>query len=117
MKKVLIIEDDGDTLELLGCVAEQAKVDVVLRSDVLPLEEIEQIAPDLILLDHRIGKQSGGELCLKIKQNPATAEIPVIMLSAINDLGRVATDSCADGSLAKPFDIEEIEGLFCTYLV
>jgi two-component system, OmpR family, phosphate regulon response regulator PhoB len=117
MKKVLIIEDDGDTLSILGYLATESNVEVVLRSDVLPIAEIEQIKPDLIILDHWIGSHRGGDLCLEIKQNPETAEIPVIMLSALKDIGQIALDSCANSSISKPFDIEEIEEVLQTYLV
>lgn len=116
MKKILIIEDDRDTLDLLGYIAGQAEFEVVLRSDVLPLSEIEQINPDLVLLDHWIGDHYGGELCLKIKQNPATAEVPVIILSALTEIGQIAMDSCADGSISKPFEIEEVEDVLQVYL-
>ena len=67
---------------MLSIITKQANFEVVLRSDVLPLSEIEQINPDLILLDHWIGNRFGGDLCLEIKNNPATADIIVIMLSA-----------------------------------
>lgn len=117
MKKVLIVEDDTDTLEMLGYIASQAGVEAVLRSDVLPVAEVEHIGPNLVLLDHWIAGKCGGELCLKIKQNPATAGIPVIMLSAISDLSRVAKDYCADGSIAKPFDIVQVEEVLQAYLV
>jgi two-component system phosphate regulon response regulator PhoB len=116
MKKVLIIEDDGDTLDMLGYIAAQSNVEVVLRSNVIPLAEIKQINPDLIILDHWMGKSSGGDLCLEIKQDQATAEIPVVMLSALNEIGQIAMNSCADGSLAKPFDIAEIEDIIETYV-
>jgi len=116
MKKVLIIEDDGGTLDMLGYIAKQAEFEVVLRSDVLPLSEIKQIKPDLILLDHWIGTHYGGDLCLEIKQDPATAEIIVIMLSAVIDIGQIAMDNYADGSLTKPFEVAEVEDVLQSYL-
>ena len=117
MKKILIIEDDGDTLEMLGFIAKQAEVEVVLRSNVLSLTEIQQIDPALIILDHWIGAKRGGDLCFELKQNEATKEIPVILISAINEIGQIAMNSCADGSIAKPFDIEEIQGIIETYVI
>jgi DNA-binding response OmpR family regulator len=116
MKKILIIEDDGDTLEMLGYIAKQTEVEVVLRSDVLPLTEIEQINPDLIILDHWIGTKLGGDLCLEIKQNETTRYIPVILISALNEVRQIAIDSCADGSISKPFDIEEIQETIEAYI-
>lgn len=117
MKKVLIVEDDTDTLEMLGYIAAQAGVEVVLRSAILPVAEVERIGPNLVLLDYWIAGKCGAELCLKIKQHPATAGIPVIVLSGINDLSQVAKDYCADGSIAKPFDIVQVEEVLQAYLV
>jgi two-component system, OmpR family, phosphate regulon response regulator PhoB len=116
MKKVLIIEDDRDTLDMLGWLAGDANFNVVLKSDVLPLLEIQQIGPDLILMDHWIGSKRGGDLCLEIKRNEATKKIPVVLLSALIDIGQIAIDSGADGSISKPFNIVEIEQVLNTYL-
>lgn len=115
MKKVLFIEDDRDTLEMLGYIATQVNVEVVLRSDVLPVKEIREIKPDLIFLDHWIGNQRGGDLCLELKQAPATKDVPVIIMSALHDLKEIADASCANGSLAKPFDLNELQELIKRY--
>ena len=116
MKRILIIEDDEDTLELLGTIAEKSNLEVVLQTNVLPLPEIEKINPDLILLDHWIAEEKGGDLCLRLKRNQRTQEIPVVMISALNEIGQIAYSSGADGSLSKPFDIEQIESVFEAYL-
>ena len=116
MKKVLIIEDDMDTLELLGVITRQSNYEAVLHSNVLPIEEIEQINPSLIILDHWINDHLGGNLCGKLKSNPKTRDIPIVMLSAIIEIGQIAFDNRADGSLSKPFDIEEIESVLECYL-
>lgn len=116
MKKVLIIEDDGDTLEMLGYIASQADVEVVLQSDVIPVTTIQQIKPDLIILDHWIGTKRGGDLCLEIKQTQVTKHIPVILLSALNEIGQIAIESRADGCLTKPFDMDEIIEVIECYL-
>jgi CheY-like chemotaxis protein len=117
MKKVLIIDDDEFTLEILGMICKNVGCEVVLRDDILPLAEIESINPDMIFLDHWMGREkSGGELCLDIKQNEATKDIPIIMISTVNNIGQVAMDNCADGCLKKPFDIEEIESVVDVYV-
>jgi len=116
MKKVLFIEDDRDTLEMLGYIAGQVGAEVILKHNVLPVEEIEEIKPDLIFLDHWIGNQRGGDLCRKIKRNEATKNIPVILMSALHDLKEIAEGSDADGSLAKPFDLNELQELIKSYI-
>jgi len=61
MKTVLIIENDDDTLYLLEEMAQMAAVQVILRSKVISLKEIEEINPTLILLDHWLDSQQGGD--------------------------------------------------------
>lgn len=117
MKKILIIDDDEFTLEILGVICRNVGCEVVQRLDILSLAEIESINPDLIFLDHWMGtEKSGGELCLDIKQNEATKDIPVIIISTVNNIGNVAMDNCADGCLKKPFEIEEIESVIDAYV-
>ena len=78
---------------------------------------IEKHHPDLIFLDHWMRtKSSGGELCLMIKENEATKDIPVILISVVNNIGQIAMDSCSDGCLTKPFEIEEIESVVNAYI-
>src|ERR1700740_1233736 len=96
---ILIIEDDRDTLEILSYLAEALQIQVVPRSDVLTLKEIEEIAPSLILLDHWINGKLGGSLCKAIKSNPSTNHIPVAIVSAHNDIIRIAKDCGADAVL------------------
>lgn len=115
MKKVLFIEDDNDTLEMLGYIAEMVGAKVVLQPNVLSVKEIAEIKPDLIFLDHWIGNQKGGDLCRKLKRSDATKHIPVILISALHNLKEVAEEACADGSLAKPFDLEDIQELIKRY--
>jgi len=115
MKKVLIIEDDWDTLELLRIIAKKSNYDVILSSNVLPFTLVEKIKPDLILLDHWVNDQIGSDLCYQIKQNAKTHDIPVIIISAVPGIGKIARESLADGCLEKPFDIEEIEAVLDSY--
>lgn len=113
---ILIIEDDRDTLEILAYLAEQLQIKVVPRSDVLSLSEIETISPSVILLDHWINGKLGGGLCSEIKANPATQHIPVVIVSAHNEVGKIAKASGADAYLNKPFDIDDLTSVIEKYL-
>jgi DNA-binding response OmpR family regulator len=113
---ILIIEDDRDTLDILSYLAEALQIQVFPCSDVLTLEEIEAIAPSLILLDHWINGKLGGSLCKAIKSNPATSHIPVAIVSAHNDIIRIAKDCGADSYLNKPFDIDDLTAIIEKYV-
>jgi CheY-like chemotaxis protein len=116
-KKVLIIEDDQDTSEILGIIAELMDLDVIHAPQPLPVDEIEKLTPDLILLDHWVGNMLGGDLCKQLKNNPATKNIPVIMLSAHNDIGQIAKHARADAHIAKPFDLDDMQNIITRLLV
>lgn len=111
LKKILIIEDDGDNLFVLEYSMRELGVEVVTNRQVLSPVEIESISPDLILLDHWIGGSKGGDLCVELKASPATAAIPVVLVSAYPNLKKIADESCADGYVSKPFDLTAIQQL------
>src|SRR5476649_2227808 len=115
-KKLLIIEDDQDTSFILGIIAEQLDLTVIHSPGALTVGEIENLAPNLILLDHWVGDQLGGDLCARLKADPATKHIPVIMLSAHNSIQQIATEACADAFMAKPFDVDELLAVIAGFL-
>ena len=109
MKKVLIIDDDEDNLFLLATCVADLGVEVVTKNNILPLSEIMSISPDLVMLDHWINNDHGSDLCCQVKNNPVTSGIPVVMVSAVIDLGKIAEDSHADAYIEKPFDFNDIQ--------
>jgi CheY-like chemotaxis protein len=109
LKKILIIDDDQDNLFILAECLKIKGVEVIAKSTIIPIEEIIQISPDLILLDHWISDMKGGDFCFEIKNDDSTAHIPVILISAIIDLEDVAVKSCADSHIEKPFDIDDLQ--------
>lgn len=63
---------------------------------------------DLILLDDWLNDGLGSQLCKKLKNNAHTANVPIILISAANNLAASAKESGADDFLSKPFDIEDL---------
>ena len=74
------------------------------------LEKVQQEPPDLILLDIMMPKMSGFEVCKRIKSNPQTENIPVIMVTALHEFGDIerAIDSGAEDFLSKPVNKLEL---------
>ena len=108
---VLIVDDNEQNLELLGAYLEELGCRTVPAKDGLEaLEIIKKSIPDLILLDVMMPKMSGFEVCRRIKGNPATASIPVIMVTALNEIGDIerAIDSGTDDFLSKPINKWEL---------
>ena len=69
-----------------------------------PLKSLRKDKPDLILLDIMMPKMSGFEVCRRVKNDPATAHIPIIMVTALNDFGDMqrAVDCGTDDFVSKP---------------
>jgi|SRR3569833_90060 len=107
--KILIIENDRDTAEMLGFVANSLGYEYVIYNDIIPIKDIEWHSPKLIILDHKLNTGLGGLLARKIKTTPSTKTICVILMSAHNDIEKIAKESLADAYIAKPFDINRLE--------
>jgi DNA-binding response OmpR family regulator len=110
-KKVLIIEDDRDTLDLLNYIAEDLNLLVIASGFISNVFDVEALLPDLILLDHQVHGKLGSDFCLEIKANPLTKHIIVVMLSAHNNIAIISEKCCANGYLEKPFNLNELIAL------
>jgi len=117
-RKILIVEDEESLLKLESILLATRGYRVRGVTDGLSaLKEIENDKPDLVLLDIMMPGIDGFEVCRRIKGNPLTAGIPVVMLTAKKSSADQAKglEVGADAYLTKPFKsgkiIETIEGL------
>ena len=80
------------------------------RDGVEAVDAIQREKPDLVLLDVMMPKMSGFEVCRKIKSEPATRDIVVIMVTALHEVGdhERAVESGADDFLTKPVNKLEL---------
>jgi DNA-binding response OmpR family regulator len=108
LKKILIIEDDVDTLDMLEMILRDSGYAIIKANRRVSVDEIISITPDLAILDVMLPYGPGNELCLAIKSNPRSKNIPVILYSASSNLKKLAKDSLADKYLEKPFDINNL---------
>ena len=107
---VLLVEDEPAQREVLVYNLEAECFDVITADngeDALLL--VEENQPDLIILDWMIPQLSGLEVCRRLKLNPKTRQIPVIMLSArAEDVDRVrGLETGADDYVVKPYSVVE----------
>jgi len=108
---LLVVDDNQQNLELLQAYLEDMDCRTVPAHDgVEALEIIGKDPPDLILLDVMMPKISGFEVCKRIKNDPKTGDIPVIMVTALNEYGDIerAIDSGTDDFLSKPVNKLEL---------
>jgi len=108
---VLVVDDNLQNLELLQVYLEDIDCQTIPAHDGLEaLEIIKKRPPDLILLDVMMPKMSGFEVCKRIKNDPKTSDIPVIMVTALNEFRDIerGIDSGTDDFLSKPVNKLEL---------
>lgn len=109
--KILVVDDNPDNVELARAVVESAGYAAVTASDgIEALECVKASLPDLILLDVMMPRLDGLGVLQALRNNPATSQIPVIMLTAKAAVAeRVAgLQLGADDYVPKPFAADEL---------
>ena len=108
---ILVVDDNQQNLELLQAYLEDLDCQTVPAHDgAEALDIISKQPPDLVLLDIMMPKMSGFEVCKRIKNDPQTTDIPVIMVTALNEFGDIerSIDSGTDDFLSKPINKLEL---------
>ena len=109
--RVLIADDNATNVELLEVYLAEVDCDMAVAVDGRDtLDKVATFKPDLILLDVMMPKLSGFEVCQKIKSDPATANIMVLMVTALNEGGDIerAVRAGATDFLSKPVNKLEL---------
>lgn len=109
--KILIADDNQANVELLE--AFLVDIDCAVEIAVDGQDTLDRVAafqPDLILLDVMMPKLSGFEICKKLKDDPDTRRIMILMVTALNELGDIqrAVDAGTDDFLSKPVNKIEL---------
>ncbi|MCG8404430.1 MAG: response regulator [Phycisphaerales bacterium] len=104
--KVLVVDDNLQNLELLEAYLEEVDgVTTISATDGQGcLQKVASEKPDLILLDIMMPRMSGYEVCQKLKSDPETKDIPIIMVTALFEEGDVerGTEVGANDFVSKP---------------
>jgi CheY-like chemotaxis protein len=111
--KVMIVDDDTDANYTLQSILEYAGFKVIYYYDgESALKSLKIEKPDIVVLDVMMPGMSGFEVCEKIKNDPETSSIPVIILTA-KDMGEdveMAIKKKADWFITKPYDNKYLLG-------
>ncbi|MEN9563355.1 MAG: hypothetical protein RIR73_1599 [Chloroflexota bacterium] len=111
-ERILVVDDDVDTLRLVGLMLQRQGYEVLAASNgSLGLTKAFEERPDLILLDVMMPDMDGFEVTRRLRKNPATASIPILMFTAKNQLDdKVAGfEVGADDYLTKPTHPTELQ--------
>ncbi len=108
---ILVVDDNEQNLELLQAYLEDLDCSIIPACDGLEaLEILSRQNVDLILLDIMMPRMSGFEVCRRVKNDPKTADVPIIMVTALHEFGDIerAIDSGTDDFISKPINKLEL---------
>jgi DNA-binding response OmpR family regulator len=109
--KILVVDDEPEAVELLEFNLKQAGFDVIAAADgAQALRKARSVVPSLIVLDLMLPEIDGLEVCKMLRRDPATARIPIIMLTAkAAEIDRIiGLELGADDYITKPFSPREL---------
>jgi len=123
-KKILLIDDDPDFVQAVQVIVESGGYEVRVAYDGKEgLEAVAEEKPDLIVLDVMMPVMNGHEACAKLKGDPETAEIPIILLTAVAERVTTSTyshrdmlESEAEDYMPKPVEPSELLELIKSWL-
>lgn len=107
-RRITVADDDPGILDAVAMMLEMEGyiVNATLNGNTILTSQNE--LPDVYVLDIWMSGSDGRELCKKLKSEDRTKNIPVILISASNDLQYSAETAGADDFLAKPFEIDTL---------
>jgi len=106
MKRVLIIEDEQDIVDIATVILEDEGYEVYSITEFPGFEsKLDASNADLVLLDLNLRGYHGRDICKYIKRNENLKETSVILMSANRDIKAVQEEFGADAYICKPFDL------------
>lgn len=113
-KLVLVVDDEDMTRQMIAMFLKMFNFESIeAENGIDALEQVAKHHPDAIILDVMMPEMDGITMCRKLRANPATASIPVLMLSGRSQIGaeQEGIDAGANAYMKKPMDPKEMLGV------
>lgn len=107
-KKILYIEDDPDMAEIVSEIMQYEEYDVITDNGKLMHKLLRDNEIGLILMDEGLSWCWGSSLCKELRSSEETANIPIIMISAVREIDDIAQHCGANAYIRKPFEIYDV---------
>ena len=108
-KRILVVDDDTDLLTALELLLPYSGYQVMTSQTADRIfNQIAEFKPNLVLLDIHIGHQDGRQICRAIKSAEETCALPIIMLSADDDIYNTILTVGANDVVSKPFNFNNL---------
>ena len=102
-KTIVVVEDDESIRDILQIILERSGFTTINCRDGYGIFNGTVDIPDLYLIDRQLSGADGLEICKHLKQQDATSDIPIIILSATPGIAHIAKNAGADAFIEKPF--------------
>lgn len=108
MKRILIIEDEQDIVDIATMILEDEGYEVCSFTEFRDYQnKVNESHADLVLLDLNLQGFHGKDICKYIKGNELLKKTSVVLMSANRDIQAVKEEAGADGYICKPFDLTD----------
>ncbi len=107
-KKILYIEDDPDMADIVSEIMQFEDYEVITDSGKSMYRLLKHHDVGLILMDEGLSWCWGSSLCKELRENEQTADIPIIMISAVREINDIAQHCGANAYIRKPFEIYDV---------
>lgn len=117
-KSIFVVEDNASIREMLEFLLKEEEFEVVSCPNSQAFwQAIQMQLPDMVVLDVMLPDGNGVDICTQLKGNVKTHNIPVMMMSANNQLNKIKSKCGAEDYINKPFDLNDFVERVEHYLV
>ncbi|MBE9665604.1 response regulator [Mucilaginibacter boryungensis] len=109
--KIVVIEDNPDIMDVVDYVLTSDGHELIPCKDGSIESELGDIKPDLVFIDEYLPVKRGSDICKHIKTSPHLRHLPVVLISTVPNIGKIAKQSGADAYLEKPFELSDLIAL------